>query len=209
MEPTNTPQEPVVANDSLAEPIEVKKPETVNPSTQIVINSEDGTISKPSDEAVAVEPDTEDTPVNNETPALPPEEPEQQPTVEPTQPITDISSTDTPVPSEANATQSDVNPMAIPPQPVKKAGAPKAAIVVAILIAVALAAVGVVAYMKMKKPAAPLKSNTQTTNTPQKTPVTTDEVDAAAKDIDAQASKTTGDGDMPTSDSMSDKSLGL
>jgi uncharacterized protein HemX len=95
--------------------------------------------------------------------------------------------------------------MAIPPKPVKhKSGAPIAAIIVAILVALGLVGVTVYAYMQSNK-----KTPATTTTTQQTTDkATTQDVDQASKDVDDSLKSLDANKDFPESD-LSDQSLKL
>ncbi len=105
-----------------------------------------------------------------------------------------------------NSGPTNPNPMAIPPAPVhKKSGAPKAAIVVAIVIALALAGLTVFAYLKTQNGA---DSKTPSTSTDSSQKATTDDVDQATKAIDDSANSTNDTTDFPANE-LSDQSLNL
>ncbi len=95
------------------------------------------------------------------------------------------------------------NPMAIPPAPAgTHKGAPKAAIVVAVIIALALAALTVFAYMKTKN------DSKQSVNDRASSSVTASDVDQASKDLDTSLNKADDTKDFPESD-LTDQNLGL
>lgn len=119
------------------------------------------------------------------------------------------SSPEEPLPNVA----AEHNPLAIPPQPPKKSGAPKAAIIVAILIALSLVAVSAFAYMKMQKSSksdqTQVKQQEQTAKQETTNKVSADDIDKASQEIVNESEKTAKDGDLPTNESVNDQALGL
>ncbi len=105
-----------------------------------------------------------------------------------------------------------VNPMAIPPKASKNAGLPKAAIVVAVGIAITLIIVTVLAFTKSQNSEdSSQNTSVSTTSSEQNkpTPATTEDVDQTSAQIDQEVNKTANDDDIPSSDSVSDESLNL
>lgn len=101
------------------------------------------------------------------------------------------------------------NPMAIKTNVKKSSNTPKAAIVVAAVIGIALIIVSVVAYFKMKDTQAPNSASQDNQTSEQKSDVSGADVDSAVQDVDSEINKTNDVEDIPTEESVSDSTLGL
>jgi hypothetical protein len=104
-------------------------------------------------------------------------------------------------PSTPPAEQPAQNPMAIPPKPVKHAR-PNGVVIAAIVIAVLLAVVAVVAYIKSKDTVSTNKNNTPSNV------VSTSDVDKTQKEIDDTLGSLNDSTDLSSND-LSDSALGL
>lgn len=207
--------------------VEVKTGSNTDQSTAVEI-AEDGTLSSPGDkitpsvpaessetsehESSVVETEHED-PIETKSTQEEEEATSQSaaedsdaavPSVEPESTQGDSSQLEQPQHSD------DHNQMAIPPQPARH-GKPKAAIIVAVIIVIALIGVSVVAFMKMnqKKPVKSTKNTTSQTTKVEKKEVTADDVSATSTEVETNINKTDDAKDLPTAESVNDKSLGL
>lgn len=152
--------------------------QTENPSQVIDVKTPDETPIIPTVEAAGDPPAGEEAPV-----------PVQQTAPEP------ASSPEQPA---------DIQTPADVPEPPHKAGAPIAAIIAAILVAIGLAAVTVYAYMKTQEDG----KKTTSTSTQTDSSNAANEVDQTTKEIDSTLNSTSEATDFPEAE-ITDQSLGL
>lgn len=172
---------------------------TVQPGTDIKINSDDGTISQTQDLAKS----SQSIPVNVSSDQTMSteigQEDDQQPTIVPELAVAGVE------PSNNQSTQQ--NPMAINQAPRSKPKRPMIIIIIAILVVVGLITAATIIFLSTNK-------NTENTNnsTNQNT-VSSEQVppdiDKTASELDDQIQSTNDQTDMPSEESLNDASLGL
>lgn len=173
-------------------------------------NNEQNSANGPNAPVMDIQPPTP-KPQDDSTPSLA-TEPTASPEVSPTNTATSDVTSPEPAPdpiadasSGANYLTPETHPtQAVAPTP-KKHGAPKAAVAIAIIIALVLAGVTVFAYLKTKNNT---PAGNQQTQESTEAPVTTQEVDDTSSEVEEAIDATNDAADLDSNE-VSDTNLGL